>query len=384
VISGNLRANPREDLSNIPENMLTSSIEYTTVSGGRVSGSTTLGELASGTFVNASIKVTGYKHDGTALTETDISVSESTTFDSFLSSLDTVLGSDNATASLVDGRICITDVESGYSRSDIKLELSNGGTANLTMPGYFDVSVVGGEEVRNVSITAYDSLGGTHVLSGAFVRTNTPNTWDLVLTSVDGQVHEITFDNRRIEGISFDADGAYSGLSGSDSAQFVITFAHNTANPQTIEFDLGTAGKLTGLTQFAEQSTAAARGQNGYGVGSLSGVSVNNEGIIIGAFSNGVKKNIAALQIALFQNAAALESIGGGYFTRSANSGDPVGTQGLSSGAGRVHGGALEKSNVDVATEFVNMIQAQNGFQANARTIRVANDILRELSNLIR
>ena len=384
VISGNLRANAREGVSDIPENVLTSNIEYTTAGGGRVTGSTTLGELASGTFVNASIKVTGYKHDGTDLTETDISVSESTTLDDILSSLDTVLGSDNATASLVDGKICITDVESGYSQSDIKLEFSNGGSASLTMPGYFEVSIVGGEEVRNVSITVFDSQGGTHVLSGAFVRTDTPSTWDMVLTSIDGEVHEITFDDRRIEGISFNADGSYAGLSDSDSAQFVVTFGHDVANPQAIELDLGTAGKLTGLTQFAEQSTAAARGQNGYGVGSLSGVSVNNEGTIIGAFSNGVKKNIAALQIALFQNPAALESVGRGYFTRSANSGDPIGTQGLSSGAGRVHGGALEKSNVDVATEFVNMIQAQNGFQANARTIRVANDILRELSNLIR
>jgi flagellar hook protein FlgE len=56
----------------------------------------------------------------------------------------------------------------------------------------------------------------------------------------------------------------------------------------------------------------------------------------------------------------------------------------MSGGAGSIHGGALEKSNSDVATQFVSMIQAQNGFQANARTIRVANDILRELSSLIR
>jgi flagellar hook protein FlgE len=56
----------------------------------------------------------------------------------------------------------------------------------------------------------------------------------------------------------------------------------------------------------------------------------------------------------------------------------------MTGGAGSIHGGALEKSNADVATQFVAMIQAQNGFQANARTIRVANDILRELSNLIR
>ena len=66
------------------------------------------------------------------------------------------------------------------------------------------------------------------------------------------------------------------------------------------------------------------------------------------------------------------------------NSGTAVGTRALTGGAGKIQGSALEKSNADVATEFVNLIQAQNGFQANARTIRVANDILRELTQLIR
>ena len=127
-----------------------------------------------------------------------------------------------------------------------------------------------------------------------------------------------------------------------------------------------------------------AREQDGYAAGSLSTVSVNNGGILIGAFSNGIKKDIATLQVALFQNTSGLESVGNGYFIPSANSGQAVPTEAMNAGAGSIHGGALEKSNADVATEFVNMIQAQNGFQANARTIRVANDILRELSGLIR
>ena len=143
-------------------------------------------------------------------------------------------------------------------------------------------------------------------------------------------------------------------------------------------------GKLDGLTQFAGTSTAVAREQDGYGSGRLSSVSINNEGIVVGAFSNGIKKNIATLQIALFQNASGLESMGNGYFVPSGNSGEPVATQAMSGGAGAIHGGALEKSNADVATEFVNLIQAQNGYQANARTIRVATDILSELSNLIK
>jgi flagellar hook protein FlgE len=86
----------------------------------------------------------------------------------------------------------------------------------------------------------------------------------------------------------------------------------------------------------------------------------------------------------LFQNPSGLENIGGSYFIPSVNSGEAVATQAMTGGAGTVHGGALEKSNTDVATEFVNLIEAQNGFQANARTIKVANAILQELSNLIR
>ncbi|UCC98596.1 MAG: flagellar hook-basal body complex protein, partial [Phycisphaerales bacterium] len=171
---------------------------------------------------------------------------------------------------------------------------------------------------------------------------------------------------------------------GSDSAQFVVTFAHDSANPQTVAVNLGTAGKLDGLTQFAGNSTAVARDQDGYEAGRLATLSVNNEGILIGAFSNGIKKNIATMQIALFQNTSGMERIGDGYYVPSANSGEAIATQAMTGGAGSIHGGALEKSNADVATEFVNMIQAQNGFQANARTIRVANDILRELTSLIR
>ena len=90
------------------------------------------------------------------------------------------------------------------------------------------------------------------------------------------------------------------------------------------------------------------------------------------------------MQVALFQNPSGLEAIGNGYYSPSANSGEAVSTQALNGGAGSIHGGSLEKSNADVASEFVNLIQAQNGYQANARTIKVANDILSELTNLIR
>lgn len=344
-------------------------------------GSDPGGELAVGE--TGTITISGYNKDGTAFSSgLTFAVDGSTTIANFVNHLNTNVLS-GATASFASGRIRITDDESGYSKSDIQFAYS--GTGSLATPPYFELTTVGGDEVKNVNIAVYDSQGGKHVLSAALVRADTVNTWDMVLTSVTGNTQEITPDNRRVSGLAFDAQtGAFAGIPDTEMPEFVMTFNHDVAHPQTIGLNLGTAGSFDGLTQFAGNSTAVAREQDGYEAGSLSAVSVNNEGVLIGAFTNGVKKDLATLQIALFKNPAGLQNSGGGYFAPSANSGGAVATQAMSTGAGTIHGSALEKSNADVATEFVNLIQAQNGFQANARTIRVANEILRELTNLIR
>ena len=373
---------------------IASNITYTSNGGSAVTTATELDELdqfngGSGidgrleTGESGTITISGYNPNGSALNSgLTFSVNPSTTLGDLINHLNTnVLN--GATASLVSGKIQITDDTGGYSRTDISLSYS--GNGSLTTPGYFEILTVGGEEVKNTGITIYDSQGGKHVLTGTFVRANRPNTWEMVLSSVTGDVSEITMANRRIENICFNAsDGSYAGLSGPNSPQFVITFAHDVANPQIIKMQMGTVSGLDGLTQFKGSSTASTREQDGYEAGRLSTVSVNSEGVIIGGFSNGIEKNIARLRVALFQNPSEMESIGGGYFAPSANSGDAVTTGAMADGAGTVHGGVLEKSNDDVATEFVNMIQTRNGFQANVRTISAANEILREMSNLFR
>ena len=382
MVSGNLSADAASPVTQTQ--VITSNLAYTFNNGTAATETTTIASLDqfSGTLNNGAITISGYNKDGSAVTPAaPLAITGTTTLGDVVNYLNTEIT--GSTASLVNGQIRITDDTSGYSKSDMTLSYAGDGT--LDVPAYFEISTVGGEESKNINITVFDTQGGKHVLSGAFVRTDTPNTWDMVLTSITGDISQITMANRRIEDITFDAgDGSYTGLSGSDMAQFVVTFEHDTSSPQTIQLNLGTPGKLDGLTQFAGNSTAVAREQDGYEAGRLSTVSVNNEGILIGAFSNGIKKNIATLEIALFQNTAGLERIGNGYYIPSANSGETIATQAMTGGAGSIHGGALEKSNADVATEFVNMIQAQNGFQANARTIRVANDILRELTSLIR
>lgn len=385
VVSGNLSA----DGTTARTQLLESDMAYT-YNDNAAQLDTKISEVGqfNGSFAagqTGTITITGTQRDGSAISGSNtLAVDADTTMGDLIDSINAILT--DSTASLTeDGKIKITDNTSGYSKTDVNLAYtsSTGGTDNLNVPGYFEIITAGGNEVKTVNITVVDSQGGKHTLNAAFVRTDTANTWDMVLTSITGNIDSLA--DRRIEGITFSPTGAYNGLSDiAETASFGVKFGHDTSATQTINVALGTVGNFDGITQFAGSSTAVVNKQDGYEAGRLSSLSVNNEGTIVGAFSNGIKKNIGTIQIALFQNPAGLESVGNGYYIASANSGEAVATSALNGGAGAVHGSSLEKSNVDVATEFVAMIEAQNGYQANARTIRVASDILGTLTNLIR
>jgi flagellar hook protein FlgE len=392
TVSGNLSSGATTNAGK--NNVLTSSDAFTISNGTAAIGGAKLSELdqwTAGTTGAGTFTISGVNHKGTALVDTGMAVTGATTLDDIVSHINTVLDAGgtagaNGVAALVNGKITVTDAESGYSLTDANMSFaSTDGTTFKTSP-YFKITTVGGDEIKSVSLTVYDRLGTAHVLSAAFVRTNTANQWDMVLTSITGDVSSITTNGRRISGIQFNkSNGSLAGLDTTigDTSAFGISFAADPGNEQTINISMGTVGMLDGLTQFAGDSTAVASGQDGYTAGRLSSVSADNEGLLIGTFSNGVKKTIGAVEIALFQNPAGLEATGSGYSVTSANSGEAVYTQAKSGGAGTLQGGSLEKSNADTATEFVNLITAQNGFQANTRTIRVASEILQQLATLI-
>jgi len=374
AVSGNLSANgafpvpQRQKIASYPA--------YTYDNGAPADETTRISRLDqySGIFASGTVTFGGCDKDGEPFDAgLSLAVDQSTTLGDIIGHLNAnVL--DGATASLVNGRIQIIDDVGGYSRTDMTMSYT--GEGSLAGPAYFEILTPGAEESRNVEFSVYDSRGGKHALSAAFVRTDTPHTWDMVLTSVEDDAGQPAIFDRRINAITFDADtGSYIGPRGSDPPQFVIAFAGDKSNPQTIRVNMGTAGQLNGLTQFAGNSTAGADSQNGYGPGVLSTVSVDNSGAIVGAFSNGVKKDIGTVQIAMFRNIAALERISNGYYVPTAGSGVPLGGRALAGGAGAVRSGALEKSDSDVATDFTNMIQAHNSHRPN--------NILKELTGLI-
>jgi flagellar hook protein FlgE len=143
---------------------------------------------------------------------------------------------------------------------------------------------------------------------------------------------------------------------------------------------------FNGLKQYdGDESNAKADKINGNKSGELINFSINQEGMIVGSYSNGQKRVLCQIPVAIFANPEGLERMGGSLFAATINSGrfDGVG-QSVTSGGGSMKGGALEMANVDLAGEFTDMITTQRGFQANSRAITTSDDMLQELVNLKR
>jgi flagellar hook protein FlgE len=404
TMNGNLRSSAQA--TDATTHKLISNLAFTTGTGDSTATAnsyiSSLDQWGTGLAVGdtGTILLSGIKEDGTVFTNqpitwTGAAAGAGETMQDILDQITALY--DNSTATLnADGKIVLTSNTAGYNLAEITgMSYSAAGAESLELPTYFDYVTIGGNDSKTFKITVFDDMGENHVLTGTFVKTNDTNTWDLIINSISGErsadwtgydINNGAGLNRRISGIEFNTDGSYKGLnSAAEQTSFSVQFANNPGVSQTISLNLGRSGEFTGLTQFAsQQSSAGALTQDGYEAGSLSSVSIDNTGMVVGRFSNGVKVNVAALQVGLFQNAEGLEAVGGGYFVPTSNSGEPIATMAATGGAGSIQGKSLEKSNVDIATEFVNLMQAQNGYQANARTIRVANDILSELTSLIR
>ncbi|MFN8195712.1 MAG: flagellar hook-basal body complex protein [Nocardioidaceae bacterium] len=117
---------------------------------------------------------------------------------------------------------------------------------------------------------------------------------------------------------------------------------------------------------------------------SLTSYSIGADGKIRGVFDDGIQREMGQLAIADFSNPMGLEKVGETSFRESANSGAVqlgIASQGQ---RGKIMGGALEMSNVDLALEFTNLILAQRGFQANSRVITTSDQVLEDLVNIKR
>ncbi|MBD3382201.1 MAG: flagellar hook-basal body complex protein [candidate division Zixibacteria bacterium] len=231
-----------------------------------------------------------------------------------------------------------------------------------------------------MSTTVYDSQGGKHTLVTTFTKTNTDNKWNWQITLNGDEV--VRYGDTG--SVTFNPDGSLLNFS-SDSGTPEFSFDPNNGGEDVVmDLNPGSTGMFDGLTGFSSNSTAAIVNQDGYGMGILDSITVDDTGMIYGIFTNGISRELAQVQLAGFNNESGLMKQGQSMYVTSANSGDPIiGTAGETISA-TISSGALETSNIDLAAEFTGMITAQRGFQANARVITTSDTMLDELVNLKR
>jgi flagellar hook protein FlgE len=239
----------------------------------------------------------------------------------------------------------------------------------------------------STTITVYDSQGGAHEVTLYFVKTG-DNTWEVHYVYED-PANPGQFIEAGVQNLSFNTDGSLND----DSSGTPINFNFGTAvtSPQAITFNYGTGTGETpagsgfdGTTQFASDFAVLSLSQDGYGAGSLKNITISQDGVISGIFTNGQTRVLGQLALAKFVSPSGLVKIGRNLYAESFDSGQPIIGAPNTSGLGRVLSNSLELSNVDLAEEFVRMISAQRAFQANARTITVTDELTQELVNLRR
>jgi flagellar hook protein FlgE len=328
-------------------------------------------------------------------------------------------------------------VKSGPT-GDQQFDVSLGG--NLNQTDYITaVSTFGGNvAATTITTTMYDSLGGTHqfqityqpatgVINGGItmaanttianingVGVTAATEWKYTVTSTDGSVLLATADSGYIW---YDTNGQFINTSNVGTTLAPTFSTHLSGkSPTGSALVAGQAGDLLGVTQWgapasannatlvgpttpnsavigldfsnmtalATAATANTVSQNGHTPGILSNITIGQDGTITGAFTNGLTTTLGRLALASFQNELGLTRNGGNQFVASANSG--IAQYGFAGNGrlGTVDSGALEQSNVSIASEFTKMILAQRSFEANSKSITTADENLQTVIGLKR
>lgn len=369
-------------------------LNATLVSGSEAvaTGSTDLAQLTARVnpyLVDDSITISGTNPDGTAFSDTFVygptPTRDGTTIDNLLAFINNTItppGSPaQAIASLTsDGNIRLTATDKEEADMSLFIGDVSNNSGRISWPNFVVSQDGTGPDTAVTSIDVVDAQGRTHPVTMTFTRsTLDPTIWDL---SAEIDPTEGTLTQASIGQIRFNDNGSFNVIGGGTNS---LTFAWNGISAaQSVQVDLGSSGQFDGVAQLGNSTTVAAVDQDGYAAGTLLNVGFNDAGQLVGFYSNGQSQTLDTLRISMFSNEAGLVRAGDTLFTESPNSDDAIATTANAAGAGSVRAGQLENSNVDIAREFVNLIEAQRGFQANSRVITTTDEILAELMNIVR
>ena len=269
-----------------------------------------------------------------------------------------------------------------------------------------------GTTAQTTSIQVIDSLGNARIVSLTFTPTalTTDNTWTLSIAAPDaapvtgapaGTLGSLTLQfGQDPAGTTLDqADGTLANfttpvgsLTGSTvgtglPANIAFTADFGTGN-QTFSLNIGNFGSPGGLTQFAKTGSSglsvSSFSQDGIPLGAFSSVSTGKNGDIRINYDNGQSRVIARAPLTLFADPDKLERLDGQAFLRSNESGEARDVEAGEDGSGLLTTRAVERSNVDIASEFSKLILAQRAYSANTKIVTAADELLQETLNMKR
>ncbi len=320
-----------------------------------------------------------------------------TTYGDLAKSVNAAFGISNSTGTTIDtqtGALTI-NADGGTAHAITNVDVTDGttGTAKFNnvfsaSPGDWNQTQAATDVQQNISTTIYDSLGNQYNVTLAFTRDVTrPNTWTWKASV--GDPAQITGGGSGTA--VFNNDGSLNTFTfddGSTTLQInprkVGNAANLSANLISLNLNVGATGDFAGLTQMSGASTTVSGQQDGYGLGILNSTSVDKNGKIEGQFSNGTTRTLGEVMVATFDNPGGLVRQGGNLYSASASTGNAIIGEAGTAIPTQIVSGALEQSNVDLATEFSNMIVAERGFEANAQVITTSNTLLSDLVNVAR
>ncbi|WP_454005373.1 flagellar hook protein FlgE [Alcaligenes sp. Marseille-Q7550] len=228
---------------------------------------------------------------------------------------------------------------------------------------------------QTFNYTVYDSLGNSHNVTQYYAKRPAnaagDSEWDVYYMVGDTPL------NPASAKLTFNGAGVLT----TDPAVVSLTLANpgGAVSPaDDLVFDL----RYTGTTQFGGEFSRGNPYQDGYATGEYASMSIDGDGTIIAAYTNGETMRLGSLVLADFSNLQGLKPIGGNAWTETGASGQPILGRPGENGLATVKGQAVEESNVDMGQELVNMIIAQRTYQANAQTIKTQDQVLQTLVNL--
>lgn len=267
--------------------------------------------------------------------------------------------------------------------STITKNRDGGGTAGTGGVIGNDIATFTKESISGGAVTAYNAAGTPVNLQLRWAKTDSASlgaghsdTWNLFYQTDPNATGTTVGWVNTGQAFTFASDGSLTSPSGSG-----ITINNVSVSGQSlgsVAFNISSGG----LTQYASTSGAVTINtitQNGYSAGQLRSVAVNNNGIVVGTFSNGQNLNLAQVQLSHFNGTNYLKALDGGAYAATEQSGDAI-----DGASGTISGSSLEGSNTDIADEFTKLIVTQQAYSANTKVITTANSMVQDLLNVLR